>query len=109
MDTFIKNQEVYSRFVYSRKEDILKLMDIFNGNFVLEKRQNQLEALAQIVQQEWVVSFQLKPRCQKPSLENGWIYGFLDAEGDFYTNLKNNLKKGTYPTSKKNPLSNLLR
>lgn len=73
-------------------------MDIFNGNLVLEKRQKQFEALSQIVRQEWGVSFQLKPCTQKPSLENGWISGFLDAEGGFYTNLKNNIKKGKYLT-----------
>jgi hypothetical protein len=62
-----------------------RIIALFNGNLVLPKRRVQFE--------EWIsamrleihhISFQYRSSRVLPSLETGWLAGFLDAEGCFY-------------------------
>lgn len=39
------------------------------------------------------MSISLKPWNQIPSIENGWVSGFIEADGGFYTNVGTGFKK----------------
>jgi hypothetical protein len=67
------------------KKDILYLIDLFNGNIFLKKRQLQFI--------KWVNTYNLWNKTNivikdfnfTPSLNDGWLAGFTDAEGSFLT------------------------
>nr|ANB66320.1 putative LAGLIDADG homing endonuclease [Uvulifera verrucariae] len=77
-------QKTYWRFSVEDKRGLQRIMSLFNGNLVLPKRQSQFK--------EWVLkgkriqhpNFLLSDRKTFPSLETGWLSGFLEAEGCFY-------------------------
>jgi hypothetical protein len=70
-------------FIVKAKKDINILIEIFNGNIYLRKRQIQFE--------NWVLNFNKKNKLNieiksnqfKPSLNDNWLAGFIDAEGSF--------------------------
>ena len=70
-------------FIVKAKQDILTLIEIFNGNIFLKKKQVQFE--------RWVYNYNLKNKLSiemkdfhfQPSLMNAWLAGFIDAEGSF--------------------------
>ena len=70
-------------FIVKAKQDIVTLIEIFNGNIFLRKKQEQFE--------KWVYNFNVKNKLNieilkfkfKPSLEDSWLAGFIDAEGSF--------------------------
>ena len=77
-------------YVVKANQDIITLIEIFNGNLFFKKKQVQFE--------KWVSNFNLKskrsfhPRRDvieiknnnyQPSLNDSWLVGFIDAEGSF--------------------------
>ena len=70
-------------FIIKAKQDIITLIEIFNGNLFLRKRQEQFG--------KWVLNFNLKNKLNieiknpefEPSLKDSWLAGFIDAEGSF--------------------------
>lgn len=70
-------------FIVKSKKDIKILIEIFNGNIYLRKRQ--------ILFEKWVLNFNNKNKLNieiiykkfKPSLNDSWLAGFIDAEGSF--------------------------
>jgi len=78
------------------KDNILKLISIFNGNIFLNSRKEQFKV--------WISAFNLKykenilylDKAFKPSLNDAWLSGFTDAEGCFtcsvYDNKSNTAK-----------------
>jgi hypothetical protein len=78
------------------KNNILKLISIFNGNIFLNSRKEQFKV--------WISAFNLKykenilylDKAFKPSLNDAWLSGFTDAEGCFtcsvYDNKSNTAK-----------------
>jgi hypothetical protein len=72
------------------KNNLLKIISIFNGNIFLDSRNSQFKL--------WLKAFNLKYKeniyCLnnnfKPSLKNAWLSGFTDAEGCFTCSIYNN-------------------
>jgi len=70
-------------FIVKAKKDINTLIEIFNGNIFLKKKQVQFE--------KWVYNFNIKNKLNIeikennfiPSLSDAWLAGFIDAEGCF--------------------------
>ena len=70
-------------FIIKAKQDIITLIEIFNGKIFLRKKQEQFE--------KWVSNFNLKNKLNieiknpkfEPSLKDSWLAGFIDAEGSF--------------------------
>nr|YP_009773671.1 putative site-specific DNA endonuclease [Uronema confervicola]QIZ74192.1 putative site-specific DNA endonuclease [Uronema confervicola] len=91
-----QNGNVYYKYYTSTKANILRLIHLFNGNFILKKRQVQFEKLLANVEQIWELSIPLKPWNAKPSLDNAWLSGFSEGDAGFYTNLGNNFYRGKY-------------
>jgi len=69
------------------RKDIENLINIFNGNIFIKKKQIQFE--------KWVLNFNNKYKCNiviknfnfYPSLYNNWLSGFIDAEGCFHVSV----------------------
>jgi hypothetical protein len=77
-------------FVIKAKKDVHTLIAIFNGNIFLLKKQLQFE--------KWVINYNLKNKTNieiksnqfKPTLNDGWLAGFIDAEGSFFVSVCKN-------------------
>lgn len=90
--TFEKNGFSYCRFYTSQQENILRLIFLFNGNFILEKRRDQFLKWLEDLNVFWKLEISAKPFVLPISLKNGWLSGFTDADGGFYTNAKTNFR-----------------
>lgn len=84
----------YCRWYTSHRHNILWLVSFLNGNLVLEKRRQQFEAWLNNINTYWKLTIPLKPCYVQVSLENGWLAGFSDADGGFYTNVKTDFQRG---------------
>lgn len=79
----------FSRYIVSNTDDIIKLINIFNGNLVLPHRIKQLSLWIHVL----ILKGSFLNLCIEssfsPSLNNGWLSGFTDAEGSFNVLFKN--------------------
>jgi hypothetical protein len=87
-----KNGKKYARFYTSKREYILKIVYLFNGNLVLIKRREQFTKFLNAINQGWQLNIPIKPFRSCVTLQNAWLSGFTDADGAFYTNSKNGFK-----------------
>jgi hypothetical protein len=77
------------------KNNLLKLISIFNGNIFLDSRKEQFRL--------WLNAFNFKYKENvlylnsefKPSLNDAWLSGFTDAEGCFTCSITDNKSKTT--------------
>ena len=78
---YVKNFGKFSRFIVKDKKSLLLLIDIFNGNLFLDKRKIQIK--------NWFSALNIAElNCNvKPTLNDGWISGLIDAEGCFNSSL----------------------
>jgi len=81
----------YVSFSVAKKEDILKLVEIFNGRILLNKRQIQFTKWIESCNAYYKMSMQpiqLKPFMTVDEMttyvqSSSWLTGFIDAEGCF--------------------------
>lgn len=85
-----KKDQIYWRWEVGSKQSLERLAWLFTGNLILPKRQIQfLEWLDTGQKQKLFLSLdRAKPWASEVSLENGWLSGFIDAEGCFYANYR---------------------
>jgi hypothetical protein len=95
--TFEKNGFSYCRFYTSQRENILRLVFLFNGNLIFKKRRIQFLKWLDELNLFWDVGISAKPFHLKLSLQNSWLSGFVDADGGFYTNVKTNFRGSKKP------------
>ena len=88
----------FYRYIVSNKEDIVKLIYIFNGNLVLLHRINQLSLWIHIFNLKQYYSYPCIMIPILPSLNDGWLSGFIDAEGCFNVSIHN--RKNTKTNSR---------
>lgn len=82
-----------AQFVVKAKKDIYTLITIFNGNLFLRKRQEQFNS--------WLVNYNIKNKTNiiiksltfKPSFNDSWLAGFIDAEGSFTVHVVKNRER----------------
>ncbi len=82
----VSTYNTYSRFIVADRDNIERLIHLFNGNLVLHKTNSRFELWLQ----SWNLSFREQRRViplsqnQLPSFDNnGWLSGFTDANGCF--------------------------
>jgi hypothetical protein len=89
-----RNGFQYARWYTSKREHILKLVSLLNGNLILEKRQSHFQQWVSNINKNWKLTVEVKPRCLDLSFENAWLSGFCDADAGFYTNVNKNFQRG---------------
>ena len=89
---FEKNGAGYCRWFTSKRENILRMVSLLNGNLILEKRREQFQKWVTDLNFMWNLTIPTKKCTHKVSLQNAWLAGFVDADGGFYTNVKTNFK-----------------
>lgn len=82
----------YARWFTSERKHVFALLFLFNGNFVLPKRQKQFESIISQINSVWNGNFEIKPWQSQITLDNAWLAGFSDADAGFFTNIQNNFK-----------------
>ena len=65
------------------KDNILKLIKIFNGNILTKLKKNQFKLWVEGFINKYNLDIDYIESIQKISLYNGWLSGFTDAEGCF--------------------------
>ena len=71
-------------FRVRNKEGILKLITIFNGNLLTDRKNNQFKLWLEAFNKIYKMDIKLIPnKTNYPILENAWLTGFTDAEGCF--------------------------
>lgn len=85
----------YCRWTTSKREHIIKLLHLLNGNLILEKRRERFIKLHAELTIAWDLNIPLKPFTKKVSLDNAWLSGFSDADAGFYTNVGQDFKSST--------------
>lgn len=92
----------FSRLIVSENKGIFLLYLLFNSNLVLESRRNQLHkwniALNKASRFNWDLFLtkavpNLVRQSRQPSLNDGWLAGFTDAEGCFSVKIGSAKKK----------------
>lgn len=89
---FEKNGNSYARWSTSKREHVFALLNLFNGNLILPKRQQQFEYIISQINFVWNSRFEIKPWSSQITLDNAWLAGFSDADAGFFTNIQNNFK-----------------
>ena len=90
--TFEKNGNSYARWSTSKRQHVFALLNLFNGNLIFPKRQQQFESIISQINFVWNSRFEIKPWSSQITLDNAWFAGFSDADAGFFTNIQNNFK-----------------
>ena len=97
--TFERDGKEYIRYMTTKREYIILLVHLFNGNLVLKKRQQQFEQLHAQLTKAWGLNIPLKPFNCDVSLNNPWFSGFCDADAGFFINKKTEFRVGKRPSN----------
>jgi len=90
-----KNGSAYYRYRVGNLEGTKKLIDIFNGNFVLDKTEERFGNYLKAYNAKY--STQEIPLIKEkhiPTLNDHWLSGFIDAEGSFNGTTRRLSKEG---------------
>ncbi|EPS67323.1 hypothetical protein M569_07451, partial [Genlisea aurea] len=91
----VKKQCKKSKTHYYRvrdREGILKIIKIFNGNLLTDKKRKQFELWLNAFNFKFNSNITLISSTNSPTLNNSWISGFTDAEGCFTASLVGRVK-----------------
>lgn len=88
VNKWTRNSEEYWVYKIASKENVKRLICLFNGNLVLTKRKVQFKKWVKAASYLKCLPSNFKQksfsRFVKVSNETGWLAGFIDAEGCFY-------------------------
>lgn len=96
---FTQSGSQYARLMVASEHDIFRVIQLFNGNIFLEKKEARFARFVDAYNQTFNKNIQVKPR-RRPSeltLECGWLSGFFDAEGCAYANYSKNAQLRLLP------------
>jgi hypothetical protein len=81
---YVRGNSVYFRFTTSKKEHLDRLILLFNGNLLLEKKQKQFNNWLFLMNLRYKTNILVKPNLCKVSLSTAWLSGFLEGDAGFY-------------------------
>lgn len=87
ISSFKKNDNIYWRWTLDSQKSIENIFYLFSGNLIIKKRQQQFLKFVEIGQKKNMFKSPFnkeKVWSSNISLTNGWLSGFIDAEGCFY-------------------------
>lgn len=96
-----KKNNTYQYRVRDR-EGLLKIINIFNGNIILNKYNNKFKLFIDRYNEVYKTNIIFIENNNKVSLDNAWLSGFTDAEGTFTCNFINDKISIRYILSQKN-------
>ena len=76
-------------FIVKSNKDISTIIQIFNGNLFFKKRKEQFSKWVYNYNRKNNINIEIKNNEFIPSLNNGWLSGFTDAEGSFFVSVSN--------------------
>lgn len=82
-----KNRNV-GVFYVTGKDNFLRIVKIFNGNLVSKYKKEQFCRWLEVFNKQYNENILPIDSNIKPSLDNGWLSGFIDAEGCFIARVK---------------------
>lgn len=65
------------------QKNLIKLIYIFNGNLLTERKNNQFKLWLEAFNKAYKTDIQLIQNNNNPTLNNAWLSGFTDSEGCF--------------------------
>ena len=90
-----KNGSTYYRYRVGNLEGTKKLIDIFNGNFVLDKTEKRFGNYLKAYNAKYSTGeIPLIKEKHIPTLNDHWLSGFIDAEGSFNGTTRRLSKEG---------------
>ena len=93
---FKRNTNTYWQWRITSKKHLERIAFLLSGNLILSKRQSQFVDWIKIGQKKGIFLYPFninKPWTAKIDITNGWLSGFIDAEGCFYANFDKTWKK----------------
>jgi LAGLIDADG endonuclease len=84
-------------FYITGQQNFYKLITIFNGNLCSEYKKIQFQKWLSVFNTQYKQNITLKFSNMEPSLNNGWLTGFFDAEGSLSARIKVNKQLKSYP------------
>jgi LAGLIDADG endonuclease len=90
---YLHNKSNSAYFRVEANKDILRLIEIFNGNLYLRKKQTQFENWVINHNERYKLNIIIKPYQFYPTLKDNWLAGFIDAEGCFIVSVAEKKRK----------------
>lgn len=98
---YIHNKSNSAYFMVKAKKDIKLLINIFNGNIFLKKKEMQFEKWVINYSKKYKLNIVIKLNKFTPSLNDDWMAGFIDAEGSFIVSVtKRKIRQGYHVTQR---------
>jgi hypothetical protein len=87
---YISEGRVFHRFQVSGRQNLLRLIYLFNGNLVLDKVYKRFAIWVSKANQLWKLEISIRSSKPEVGLNNAWLSGFIEAEGGFYARVRSN-------------------
>jgi len=78
------------------KENLLNIVNIFNGNLITKAKKIQFKSFLQAFNEKYKTNIDFIDCKKKVNLDNAWLSGFTDAEGCFTSSASLNKKTNKY-------------
>jgi hypothetical protein len=87
--TFKQNNRVYGRYTVGTRENVRRVIALFNGNLQFDKTQKRFEQWVQAYNRIFGTNIKIQPK-RRPTdinLKSSWLAGIFDSEGGFHAHI----------------------
>lgn len=81
-----KSEEVHSRYYVHDLDNLKRLIYLFNGNLVTDKRREQFRAWLEAFNKRHGTNILFLETRPEPTFNNGWLSGFFEGDSGFTAN-----------------------